>query len=88
MKIVARQWRRIMILRVAIGCGVVAMGLQRPWLSLKEMIEDHDWSFFGHRFRRALRYALREATLSTTPDWNGGRAVSRSGDIASAWFAS
>ena len=44
MKIVARQWRWIMILRVAIGCGVVAMGLQLPWLSVVVMMsESHDW---------------------------------------------
>ena len=43
MRIVARQWRWIMILRIAIGCGVVAVGLQLPWLPVEEMSRNNDW---------------------------------------------
>lgn len=43
MRIVARQWRWMMILRIAIGFAVVAMGLQLPWLFVEEMRWRDDW---------------------------------------------
>ena len=58
MKIVARQWRWIMILRVAIGFAVVAMGLQLPWLFVEEMSKTHDWSPLRHRIPVGLAVCL------------------------------
>ncbi len=59
MKIVARQWRWIMILRVAIGFGVVAMGLQLPWLAVLLIGHPDDWN----ELRRMIPAGLAMASV-------------------------
>lgn len=50
MKIVARQWRWITVLRIAIGCGVVAAGLLLPWTAVQPNMQENDW--------RVLRFLI------------------------------
>jgi len=73
-RVIARQIWWLQVMRITIGCAVIALGVLTPWLGVERGVREGDWRAYSSLL--ACRSHLRDPGPRCLPSmrgWNGGR---------------